>query len=176
LQALPGGVSAEVRRQIVEASLTTFGVATERITEAAHKETEALERFIASNQQATNRGQEEARARVQALEQEIFRVRQAADQAAAAHEMRIRAANNEMVGVNQVLSFFGGAAVVVTDVELDEPTEDRSDWTALPVSPPSRSAKEKVSRPPPIRPREPSGSTPPAPAPASDPSGRTPSS
>jgi hypothetical protein len=158
LQALPAGVSAPVRRQIVETSLTTFGVATDLIADAGQKVSDALASFIAANRQATDRLLDEARARVQALEQEILRVRQATEHATAIHEQRIRQANNEMVTVNHVLAFFGSG---IADVEeLDEPTEDRGDWgVEVPIPVPARLKRDTVgnSKPPPVPPGEPAG-------------------
>ncbi|HEU5057722.1 MAG TPA: hypothetical protein VFU21_14410 [Kofleriaceae bacterium] len=149
LQALPSGVSAAVRRQIVETALTTFGVATDKIVEAGQKVSRALAAFVASNQQANDRVLAEARARVQALEQEIARVRLAAEQAAAAHQKRIQEANAEASSVHQVVDFFDKGT---PEVEFDEPTEDRSDWgVQLPVPPP-RPHRESASasKPPPM--------------------------
>jgi hypothetical protein len=156
LQALPTAVSAAVRRQIVETALTTFGVATDRIVDAGQKVNDALQGFIASNRHATDQLQEEARARVQALEQEIFRVRQAAEHAATIHEKRIRDASVEVAAVRQVLDFFGASPA---EVDLDETTEDRSDWgVQLPVPPPARLKRDTAaSRPPPMPPVEPAG-------------------
>jgi hypothetical protein len=157
LHALPTGVSAAIRRQIVEASLTTFGVPTDLIAEAGQKVSDALASFIAANRQATDRLLDESRARVQALEQEILRVRQATEHAATAHEKRIREANSEMVAVNQVLAFFGGAIAEVE--ELDEPTEDRSGWgVELPIPPPPRLKRDSAKAPsPPAAPGDPAG-------------------
>ena len=151
LHALPTGVSAAVRRQIVETALTTFGVATDRIVEAGQKVSSALKTFATSNQQANDRLLEEARARVQALEQEILRVRQAAEHAAAVHQKRIREANAEMASVHQVVDFFDKAT---PEVEFDEPTEDRSDWgVQLPIPAPSRATRDTAStKPPPVPP------------------------
>jgi hypothetical protein len=151
LQALPTGVSAAVRRQIVETALTTFGVATDRIVEAGQKVSSALKTFVTSNQQANDRLLEEARARVQALEQEIFRVRQAAEQATTVHQKRIQEASAEMASVHQVVDFFDKAT---PEVEFDEPTEDRSDWgVQLPIPAPSRATRDTAStKPPPVPP------------------------
>jgi hypothetical protein len=152
LRALPNGVSADVRRQIVEAALTTFGVPTERIVDAGHKVSDALQGFIAANRHATERLVEEARTRVHALEQEILRVRQAADQASAIHEKRIHDASVEVVAVRQVLEFFGAN---VADVDLEETTEDRTDWgVQLPIPPASRLKRDTTSKPPPTPPVE----------------------
>src|SRR5688572_20458345 len=149
LQALPTGVSAAVRRQIVETALTSFGVATDKIVDAGQKVSRALAAYATSNQQANDRLLEEARARVQALEQEIARVRQAAEQAAAAHQKRIKEASAEVASVHQVVDFFDKSA---PEVEFDEPTEDRSsDWgVQLPVPAPSRSARDTATKPPPV--------------------------
>jgi hypothetical protein len=148
LHALPTGVSAAVRRQIVEAALSNFGVATNLIVDAGQKVSNALAVFISSNHQATEKLLEDARARVQALEQEVFRVRQATDHAAAVHEKRIREANVEMVAVNHVLDFFGGNPA---DVDLDEPTEDRGAWgVELPIPPPLRGKRDTAGKPPPV--------------------------
>lgn len=147
LQALPSGVSAAVRRQIVETALTTFGVATDKIVDAGQKVSRALAAYATSNQQANDRLLEEARARVQALEQEIARVRQAAEQAAAAHQKRIKEASAEAASVHQVVDFFDKSA---PEVEFDEPTEDRDWGVQLPVPAPSRSARDTASKPPPV--------------------------
>ncbi len=148
LQALPSGVSAAVRRQIVETALTTFGVATDKIVDAGQKVSRALAAFATSNQQANDRLLEEARARVQALEQEIARVRQAAEHAAAVHQKRLQEANAEVASVHQVVDFFDKAT---PEVEFDEPTEDRNDWgVQLPVPSPTRPSRETATRPPPV--------------------------
>jgi hypothetical protein len=151
LHALPTGVSAAFRRQIVGAALSNFGIATELIVDASQKVSSALAAFISSNHHATEKLLEDARARVQALEQEVFRVRQAAEQASAVHEKRIREANAEMVAVGQVLDFFSGNT---SDVEFDEPTEELSDWgVELPIPPPGRGKRDTASatKPPPVR-------------------------
>lgn len=142
LKVLPQSATPVVRKEIVETALKVFGVPTEKIVEAAQKETAALEAFIRANQDASDRLREDSEARIRSFEQEILRVKQAAEQATAVQERRIRLANVEMIAVQQVLGFFGGAGLESpTDVDLEEvePTRDRSDMSwgvQLPVPPP----------------------------------------
>jgi hypothetical protein len=151
LRALPQSTPAEVRREIVETSLRTFGVQTEKIVEAARRETAALETFITSNQKATDKLLDDARTRVAALEQEIVRVKQAAEQAAAVQHSRNRLAHAEMNVVQQVLGFFGtGSSEPSVDLDFEEPTQDRPSALAThPSPPPRRAATEPPVKPPP---------------------------
>lgn len=141
LQALPHSGPPAVRKEIVETALKAFGVPTDRIVEAAKKETEALEAFIRTNQESSDRMRDDSRARIHAFEQEILRVKQAAEQAAALQEKRIRLANTEMIAVQQVLGFFGTPSddsAAEVDLEEVEPTRDRSDMSwgvQLPIPP-----------------------------------------
>jgi hypothetical protein len=125
LRALPAETPASVKKQIVEASLRAFGVATEGIIEAAVQEVEALEGFIQAGVAETQAVVARGNQRIAELEAEIGRVRQAINESLTDQDLRARAANAEKVRVQQVLEFFGQEAVaqVVRDSpRLHEPT------------------------------------------------------
>ncbi len=111
LDSLPSETPAAVKKQIVEASLKAFGVATSLIIEAAVAEMEALEAFIRTGQAQTQNTLAEAGQRITELEAEIASLRQAMEQAIAEQKTRTQTANGQKLEVQRVLEFFGEEAV-----------------------------------------------------------------
>ena len=111
LRSLPVDTPQPVKKQIVEASLRAFGVATEKIIEAAVEEMQALEGFIQQGQAEAQRVAADGQSRVADLEKQIVEVKTVMQQAVADQETRVRLANDEKLGIQQVLEFFGQDAV-----------------------------------------------------------------
>jgi hypothetical protein len=111
LRSLPAETPAPVKKQIVEASLKAFGVATEKIIEAAVSEIEALEAFIRKGQADTQQVLTDGSARIADLERQVTEVKQVMQQSVADQQTRTQAANGEKLKVQQVLEFFGQEAV-----------------------------------------------------------------
>jgi hypothetical protein len=124
LRSLPAETPVATKKQIVEASLKAFGVATEKIIEAAVEEMQALEAFIRAGQAETQKLLGDSTMRISALEADIAKAKQLMEDAVKAQETRTGAANGEKLQVQQVLEFFGQEAVakVVRDSpKLKEP-------------------------------------------------------
>lgn len=111
LRSLPGETPQPVKKQIVEAALRAFGVATEKIIEAAVTEIQALEGLIQKGQAEAQGVVADGSKRIAELEKQIGEVRLVMQQAAADQEARTRLANGEKLGIQQVLEFFGRDAV-----------------------------------------------------------------
>jgi hypothetical protein len=111
LQSLPAETPEATKKQIVEASLKAFGVATERIIEAAVAEMEALEAFIRTGQAQTQDTLGQSSRRIGELDAEIQRLRQAMEIAMQEQTQRTAAANAQKLEVQKVLEFFGQEAV-----------------------------------------------------------------
>lgn len=111
LRALPQETPAPIKKQIVEASLRSFGIPTEKIIEAAAEELQALEMFIRQGQAEAQGVLSEGAQRIQALEAEIAAVRRSMEDAVAAQTGRTQACNAEKLRVQEVLEFFGQEAV-----------------------------------------------------------------
>jgi hypothetical protein len=126
LRSLPIDTPAPVKQQIVEASLSAFGVPTQKIIEAAVQEIQSLEAFIRTGQGETQKVLTDGNQRIADLQGEILRVKQVMEQAVAEQEGRARAANAEKLEVQQVLEFFGQEAVarvVEESPKLHKPPE-----------------------------------------------------
>ena len=111
LRSLPGETPQPVKKQIVEASLKAFGVATDKIIEAAVAEIQALESLIQKGQAEAQGVVADGNKRIAELEKQIAEMRTVMQQAAADQESRTRLANGEKLGIQQVLEFFGRDAV-----------------------------------------------------------------
>ena len=111
LRSLPGDTPQPVKKQIVEAALKAFGVATDKIIEAAVAEIQALESLIQKGQAEAQGVVADGNKRIAELEKQIAEVRTVMQQAAADQEARTRLANGEKLGIQQVLEFFGRDAV-----------------------------------------------------------------
>lgn len=117
LRSLPAETPNAVKKQIVEASLKAFGVATDKIIEAAVESVQALESFIRAGQSETQKTLSEATERIAQLEREIQDLRMVMQNAVSDQEMRMSAANQKKLEMQEVLEFFGQEAVarVVTE-------------------------------------------------------------
>jgi hypothetical protein len=111
LASLPGETPAPVKKQIVEASLTTFGVSIDRIIEAAVAEIQALEGYIRTGAADTQTLLAESASRIRKFEDEIQRIRTVMDQRVQEQQAVSKACNEKKLGIQQVLEFFGQEAV-----------------------------------------------------------------
>jgi len=124
LNSLPPGTDAEVRKQIVMASLRAFGVPIEQIIEAAAQEIQALEAYIRNGAADTDKVAAEAEQRIKQYEEEIVKLRTVMRERVDEQQAVIRSCNDKKLEVQKVLEFFGQDAVarVVKDSpKLHEP-------------------------------------------------------
>ena len=111
LASLPGETPAAVRKQIVEASLTAFGVSIDKIIEGGVAEIQALEGYIRTGAADTQTLLAESAARIKKFEDEILRIRTVMDQRVQEQQAVTKACNERKLGVQQILEFFGQEAV-----------------------------------------------------------------
>ncbi len=111
LASLPGETPAAVRKQIVEASLTAFGVSIDKIIEGGVAEIQALEGYIRTGAADTQTLLAESAARIKKFEDEILRIRTVMDQRVQEQQAVTKACNERKLGIQQILEFFGQEAV-----------------------------------------------------------------
>src|SRR5687768_4425399 len=111
LRSLPAGTDAAVKKQIVEASLTAFGVPVDQIIENGAQEIQALEAYIQAGGRDTQKVLTDAQQRIAQLEEEIAQVRRVMEERVAEQQSVVRACNERKLDVQQVLEFFGQEAV-----------------------------------------------------------------
>ena len=111
LASLPGETPAPVKKQIVEASLTAFGVSIDRIIEAGVAEIQALEGYIRTGAADTQTLLAESASRIGKFEDEIQRIRTVMDQRVQEQQAVTKACNEKKLGIQQILEFFGQEAV-----------------------------------------------------------------
>jgi len=111
LASLPGETPAAVRKQIVEASLTAFGVSIDKIIEGGVAEIQALEGYIRTGGADTQTLLTESAARIKKFEDEILRIRTVMDQRVQEQQAVTKACNERKLGIQQILEFFGQEAV-----------------------------------------------------------------
>ena len=111
LRSLPAGTDDAVKKQIVEASLTAFGVPVDQIIENGAQEIQALEAYIQAGARDTQRVLADAQARIATLEEEIAQVRRVMEERVAEQQAVVRACNAGKLDVQRVLEFFGQEAV-----------------------------------------------------------------
>jgi hypothetical protein len=111
LASLPGETPAAVRKQIVEASLTAFGVSIDKIIEGGVAEIQALEGYIRTGAADTQTLLAESAARIGKFEDEILRIRTVMDQRVQEQQAVTKACNDKKLGIQQILEFFGQEAV-----------------------------------------------------------------
>ena len=111
LASLPGETPAAVRKQIVEASLTAFGVSIDKIIEGGVAEIQALEGYIRTGAADTQTLLAESAARIGKFEDEILRIRTVMDQRVQEQQAVTKACNDRKLGIQQILEFFGQEAV-----------------------------------------------------------------
>ncbi|MGO9916479.1 MAG: hypothetical protein ACLQIB_17515 [Isosphaeraceae bacterium] len=109
--SLPQDTPAATRKQIVEASLKAFGVPTDKIIEASAQELQALEAFVRAGQSDVQKVIGEGNSRIDSLQKEMAQVKQAMEQAVADQTERTRITNTEKLKIQELLEFFGQAAV-----------------------------------------------------------------
>jgi hypothetical protein len=111
LASLPGETPAPVKKQIVEASLTAFGVPIDKIIEGGVAEIQALEGYIRTGAADTQTLLAESAARIRKFEDEIQRIRTVMDQRVQEQQAVTKACNDRKLGIQQILEFFGQEAV-----------------------------------------------------------------
>jgi hypothetical protein len=109
--ALPQDTPASTRKQIVEASLKAFGVPTDKIIEASAQELQALEAFVRAGQTDVQKVIADGNGRIDALQKEMAQVKQAMEQSVTEQTDRTRITNTEKLKIQELLEFFGQAAV-----------------------------------------------------------------
>jgi hypothetical protein len=130
LDGLPAGTDAAIKKQIVEASLTAFGVPIDRIIETGAAEIQALEGYIRVGEADTQTLLQASEARIRQVEEEIARLRTVMATRVQEQQAVVRACNEQKLGVQHVLEFFGQEAVarVVRDSpRLHVPTGSTDD-------------------------------------------------
>ncbi len=126
LDSLPEGTDIAVKKQIVEASLSAFGVPIEKIIEAGVGEIEALEFYIRSGANDTEKVLQDGASRIQNYELEIKNLRKIMEDRVKEQNSVIAVCNAKKLEVQKVLEFFGRetvAQVVKDSPKLHEPTE-----------------------------------------------------
>ncbi len=98
LASLPGETPAPVRKQIVEASLTAFGVSIDKIIEGGVAEIQALEGYIRTGAADTQTLLAESAARIKKFEDEIQRIRTVMDQRVQEQQAVTKACNEQEAG------------------------------------------------------------------------------
>ena len=111
LAALPADTPAPVKKQIVEASLTAFGVPIDKIIESGVAEIQALEGYIRAGAADTQQVLADAESRIKAKEDEIRQLRTVMDQRVQEQQAATRACNDRKLRIQQILEFFGQDAV-----------------------------------------------------------------
>lgn len=106
LNSLPDETPANVKRQIVEASLKAFEVSIDDITEGAESEINALHDYINDRNSDAEHFKAESETRIGELETEIKRIRDTMADAEAERERLVGAANKVINDVKPVLEFF----------------------------------------------------------------------
>ncbi|MEI6667000.1 MAG: hypothetical protein WCP29_02505 [Acidobacteriota bacterium] len=111
LSALPSETPAPVKKQIVEASLTAFGVPIDKIIESGVAEIQALEGYIRAGAADTQQVLADADTRIKAKEDEIRQLRVVMDARVQEQQAVTRACNDRKLSTQQILEFFGQEAV-----------------------------------------------------------------
>jgi hypothetical protein len=125
LASLPTETPVAVKKQIVEASLTAFGVPIDNIIETGVAEIQALEAYIRKSAADTQALLEESNRRIAQLEEETRKVRAGIEQRIQQQQGVSSACNARKLEVQKVLEFFGQEAVarvVHSSPRLQEPS------------------------------------------------------
>ena len=129
LNSLPPETDANVKKQIVFASLKAFGVPIEKIIETGAQELQALEGYIRAGADDTSKVAEEAEKRIKQYEEEIVKLRRVMQERVEEQQAVIRSCNTRKLEVQKVLEFFGQdavAKVVRESPRLHEPGTGQS--------------------------------------------------
>lgn len=111
LQGLPTETPKDVKKQIVAASLTAFGVPVESIIETAAEEIQALEAFIQHGERHTQDVLRDAGNQVERLAAQITEVKRLMEIQIKTQQDLVRVTNAQKLRVQSVLEFFGQEAV-----------------------------------------------------------------
>jgi hypothetical protein len=111
LAALPADTQAPLKKQIVEASLTAFGVPIDKIIETGVAEIQALDGYIRAGAADTQQVLADAELRIKAKEDEIRQLRTVMDARVQEQQAATRTCNDRKLNVQQILEFFGQEAV-----------------------------------------------------------------
>ena len=133
LASLPGETPAPVKKQIVEASLTAFGVSIDKIIEGGVAEIRALEGYIRTGAADTQTLLAESAERIKKFEDEVQRIRTVMDQRVQEQQAVTKACNEKKLGIQQILEFFGQEAVARV-VQAASARRSQADAPAGPVS------------------------------------------
>ena len=133
LTSLPGETPAAVKKQIVEASLTAFGVSIDRIIEGGVAEIQALEGYIRTGAADTQTLLAESAERIKKFEDEVQRIRTVMDQRVQEQQAVTKACNEKKLDIQQILEFFGQEAVARV-VQAASERRSKADAPAGPVS------------------------------------------
>jgi len=127
LDSLPATTDTATKKQIVEASLSAFGVPIEKIIESGVAEVEALEFYIRNGAADTQKVLKESTERIRQYEQEISDLRKVMEERVAEQNAVVAACNAKKLEVQSILEFFGQdvvAQVVRESPKLHEPAEN----------------------------------------------------
>ena len=111
LGALPSDTPTPAKKQIVEASLTAFGVPIDKIIESGVAEVQALEGYIRAGAADTQQVLADAETRIKAKEDEVRQLRTVMDERVQEQQAATRACNDQKLSIQQILEFFGREAV-----------------------------------------------------------------
>lgn len=111
LNSLSGDTDANVKKQIVFASLKAFGVPIDNIIEAGAQQIQALEAYIRSGADDTQKVADEADQRIKQYEDEIVKLRQIMQDRVTEQQAVVKSCNSRKLEVQKVLEFFGQEAV-----------------------------------------------------------------
>lgn len=127
LHTLPAETPIEIRRQIVGASLSAFGIPVDQIIESAALHLRALDRHIKEGQKQTQTLLEQSNRRLAELEQEVGRVKQVMQEQLGLQQGLTTACNMQKLRVQEVLEFFGRESldrVAQTSVKLRDKLQE----------------------------------------------------
>lgn len=111
LDALPADTPTPVKKQIVEASLTAFGVPIDKIIESGVAEIQALEGYIRAGAADTQQVLADAEQRIRGFEEQIRQLRTVMEQRVQEQQAAVKACNDRKLDIQKVLEFFGQEAV-----------------------------------------------------------------
>jgi hypothetical protein len=111
LASLPTDTPAPVKKQIVEASLTAFGVPIDKIIEGGVAEIQALEGYIRKNAADTQQLLQESTGRIAQFEDEVRKLRARMEQQVQQQQGITASCNTRKLDIQKVLEFFGQEAV-----------------------------------------------------------------
>lgn len=126
LRSLPAETDAAVKKQIVEAALTAFGVPIEKIIEASVEEIQALDGYVRNGAADNEKLIQESDARIKHYEEEIKNIRAVMQQSVEEQQTLIKVCNDKKLEVQQILEFFGQnvvARVVKASPKLHDPSD-----------------------------------------------------